>query len=73
MGLEHRTFDIGTAWDRFGQDMAALSSGFEVAFDGWYRDRKLLGDLALAGSGIDGSQHPEQQILRIGFHAHSLA
>jgi hypothetical protein len=58
-GLQGCSFDVGTTWDRFGHDMTALSALFEVPFDSGYRDGKLLCHLTLAGSGIDGSQHPE--------------
>jgi hypothetical protein len=34
VGLQGCSFDVGTSWDRFGPEMTALSSLFEVAFDG---------------------------------------
>lgn len=61
MSSKMLTIAPGTAWDRFGPDVTALWSLFEVAFDGGHRDRKPLCDLTLAGSGIDGSQDPEPQ------------
>jgi hypothetical protein len=57
VGLQQRSFLGRTAWDRFWQNVTGLSSLFEIAFDRRHRDRKRLGNLGLALSGIDSSHY----------------
>lgn len=56
-GLSGRSFDVGATRNGFGQDVAALSAGFERALDRGGGNGKRLGDFGLALATVDGSQH----------------
>ncbi len=61
--LQRGSFDGWAAWDHFGDDMAPLSSLFQVPPDGRDRDGERFRYLCLWCSLIDGSQHALPQIL----------
>lgn len=61
------------SWDRFGSDMACLSSLFEVALDRREADLKHLGDFFPWHALIHCCHNSLSQFLRVGFHTGSLS
>jgi hypothetical protein len=61
--LQRGSFDGWAAWDRFGDDVAPLSSWFQIPPDGRDRDGERFRYFCLQCSLIGRSQHTLPQIL----------
>src|SRR5215212_4804066 len=57
---------------RFGIDGARLAPQPEVAPYGGLRDAEDARNLLAGHPAVDGGEHPEPEVLRVGFHARSL-
>src|SRR3954447_24703691 len=53
--------------------MAGLAAALEPALDGGHRNREDPRDLLPGHPAVDRREHPDPQVLRVGFHVRRLA
>src|SRR3954465_7207486 len=71
--LKRHALHGGPAWDRLRFDMAGLAAALEPALDGGHRNREDPRDLLPGHPAVDRREHPDPQVLRVGFHVRRLA